>query len=437
MRKEKLIFNGLLFIATMFGITACGDDDKENEIVPDPMETQKAYYIVGTVSDANGAVTGANVEVNNDIKTTTGSNGEYSLTVTEAKTYTVKFSANGLDSYEAEAVIASNAANRSQVALSVTLAKAIDFSEANTGNASQEEDVTIKEPVAEGEEEIAATVIIPASAAPENTSISVVKYEEPVVADNSAQAQNKEIEASIKNIAITTTPADAVAEKDFIISVPNFTASESEGYFDPAAMVATKEAVSTRAAQEIGDVKIEGNHYVITIPKGSSLAGKYAAKIKANVKASDAVAGEYNKVNGKAEVLRMENRDYAAMENVKLTVEVTNGWEYTTTPEAALEAANVSTELAKEIRKVITANEGNEKVFTSTLELTTSISGNHVVFYGNKAKIQNKTYTFKIVNKGGKNAEATVALKKYVGYTEEYTNAPISQHSGGTTTAGN
>lgn len=275
-----MIFNGLLFIATMFGITACGDDDKENEIVPDPMETQKAYYIVGTVNDANGAISGANVEVSNDIKTTTGSNGEYSLTVAEAKTYTVKFSANGLDSYEAEAVIASNAANRSQVALSVMLAKAIDFSEANTGNASQEEDVTIKEPVAEGEEEIAATVIIPASAAPENTSISVVKYEEPVVADNSAQAQNKEIEASIKNIAITTTPADAVAEKDFIISVPNFTASESEGYFDPAAMVATKEAVSTRAAQEIGDVKIEGNHYVITIPKGSSLAGKYAAKSK-------------------------------------------------------------------------------------------------------------------------------------------------------------
>lgn len=66
-------------------------------------------------------------------------------------------------------------------------------------------------------------------------------------------------------------------------------------------------------------------------------------------------------MNGKAEVLRMENRDYAAMENVKLTVEVTNGWEFTTTPEAALEAANVSTELAKEIRKVITANEGNEK----------------------------------------------------------------------------
>lgn len=433
MKKGKMIFNGLLFIATMFGITACGDDDKKNEIVPDPMETQKAYYIVGTVSDANGAVTGANVEINSDIKATTGSNGEYSLTVAEAKTYTVKFSANGLDSYEAEAVIASNAANRSQVTLSVTLAKAINFTEANTENASQEEDVTIKEPADEGEEELAAVVTIPAAAAPENTSISVVKYEEPVVADNSTNAQDKEIEASIKNIAITTTPADAVAEKDFIISVPNFTASESEGYFDPAAMVATKEAITTRAAQEIGDVKIEGNHYVITIPKGSSLAGKYAAKIKANVKADAAVAGEYNKVNGKAEVLRMENRDYDAMENVKLTVEVTNGWEYTTTPEAALEAANVSTELAKEIRKVITANEGNEGIFTSTLNLTTSISGNHVVFFGSKAKTQNKTYTFKIVNKGGKNAEATVGLKKYVGYTEEYTNAPISQHSGGTT----
>lgn len=433
MKKEKLIFNGLLFIATLFGITACGDDDKKDEIVPDPMETQKAYYIVGTVSDANGAVTGANVEISSDLKATTGANGEYSLTVEEPKTYTVKFSANGLESYEAEAVIAANAANRSQVTLSVTLAKAIDFTEANTDNASQEEDVTIKEPTDEGKEEQAAVVTIPASAAPENTSISVVRYEEPIVADNSTNAQNKEIEASVKNIAIQTSPADAIAQKDITISIPNFTPNESEGYFDPAAMVATKEAITTRAAQEIGDIKIEGNNYVITLPKGSQIAGKYAAKIKANVKADAVVTGEYNKVNGKAEVLRLENRDYAALENVELNVEVTNGWEYTTTPEAALEAANVSTELANEIRKIITANEGSEGTFTSTLHLTTSISGNHVVFFGSKAKTQNKTYTFKIVNKGGKNDEATVVLKKYAGYTEEYTNGPISQHSGGTT----
>ncbi len=31
-------------------------------------------------------------------------------------------------------------------------------------------------------------------------------------------------------------------------------------------MAATKEAISTHAAQEIDDVKIEDNHYMITLP---------------------------------------------------------------------------------------------------------------------------------------------------------------------------
>ena len=61
---------------------------------------------------------------------------------------------------------------------------------------------------------------------------------------------------------LSTTSTDAVAEKD--TNTPNATTSES--YFDSAAMAATKEAISTHAAQEIGDVKIEDNHYMITLP---------------------------------------------------------------------------------------------------------------------------------------------------------------------------
>ena len=37
----------------------------------------------------------------------------------------------------------------------------------------------------------------------------------------------------------------------------------------------------------------------------------------------------YNEVNGKAEVIKIENRDYDALENITLTLKIKNGWDYT------------------------------------------------------------------------------------------------------------
>ena len=81
------------------GVMSCGDDDKEDEIVPDPLETEKEYYIAGTVSDANGALSGATVALNDQSVTTDGQ-GVYNFTVTETGNYTVKFSASGKESLE-------------------------------------------------------------------------------------------------------------------------------------------------------------------------------------------------------------------------------------------------------------------------------------------------------------------------------------------------
>lgn len=53
MKKKNLFFGGLLMFAMAFStvaLIACGDDDKENEEVVDPLETEKEYYIVGTVT---------------------------------------------------------------------------------------------------------------------------------------------------------------------------------------------------------------------------------------------------------------------------------------------------------------------------------------------------------------------------------------------------
>ena len=50
----------------------------------------------------------------------------------------------------------------------------------------------------------------------------------------------------------------------------------------------------------------------------------------------------------------------------------------------------------------------------------------------NKANILAKTYTFHVMI-NGQSTPVEVNLNSYNGYTEEYTNGPISQHSGGST----
>ena len=48
MKKKNLFFGGLLMFAMAFStvaLIACGDDDKENEEVVDPLETEKEYTL--------------------------------------------------------------------------------------------------------------------------------------------------------------------------------------------------------------------------------------------------------------------------------------------------------------------------------------------------------------------------------------------------------
>lgn len=429
--KKHFIFEGLLLFMMVFSLTGCifGSDDKENEIVEDPLEKTE-YYIVGKVSDTNGVVANAKVEVSNDISTTTDQDGVYSLTVGEAKTYIVKFSATGLETYEADAVIASNATNRSQVTLNVKLAEAIDLSKGNTETVIPDEKTEVEVPHQENQE-AAATIVIPQEGAEEGTTVTAVAYEEAQAADP-ATTSPKTAEASVTNVAIETNPADAVAKQDITVAIPNTTAEESEGYFDPDNMTATKDVITTKAPVDFGDVTFENNHYVITIPTGQQIAGKYSAKVKFTKKADNIKEGEYNKVNGTSGVLKLENRNYDAMKDVPLKVETINGWEFTTSPEAALTAIGASTKLAALIKTYIEINEGKEGIYTVVKNLKTNISGNHVLYFSSKAKLATKTYTFKVIV-DGKVKDVVVKLTCYVGYTESYTNNPISQHSGGGT----
>lgn len=49
MRTSKFFKTGLLLFVASLGLISCGDDDKEPEIVVDPVSENVEYYIEGKV----------------------------------------------------------------------------------------------------------------------------------------------------------------------------------------------------------------------------------------------------------------------------------------------------------------------------------------------------------------------------------------------------
>ncbi len=430
MKKRSLFLEGLLLIAMTFGMSGCaiGGDDKENEIVEDPLKTKSEYYIVGTVKSSTGLISNATVTISDDIKTTTNASGVYSLTVPEAKTYKLTFTADGFETFETTANISSNATNRSLTTIHVKLAKALVFGPLYTANGA-----TIEVPKLESiNEEIAGIIGIPADGAGENTKIAAVAFEEARVASPATSTQLQQIQASNNNIAIKTSPADAKATKDIKISIPNPSPQANQGYFNTNNMIVeSKDLPVTRAASP--NVNFDNNHYIITIPKGEIIAGKYFLRVKFTKQADNIIADGYNSVNGKNGVLKVENNNYSALTNIALKVKIKSGWDYITTPAKALKDAGASEALATEIGKYIEDEEGSKSgSYEIEKDLTASLSGNHVLYYGSKCMSRTKTYTFKVMV-NGQNKDISIKLKSYEGHKEEYTNGPSSQHSGGGT----
>lgn len=439
MKKKNLFLGGLLLCAMTFGtvaLTACSDDDKENEEVVDPLETEKEYYIVGTVTTANGILAGAKVEAGNSLTSTTDAQGVYMLTVKETGEYNLKFTATDMESMESKVTIAASAANRTQTTLNVKMVKAISFDQAEEVEVKADEETTVEAAQNETTTEeptTTTTVSVPAQAAEEGTTIAAVAYEEPKASTTDEVAETPKEEAvPVTAVAIKVTPEDAVAKAPIEIKTTVTGATSAGSYFDPEAMEALKDAAITRAATHFGDVTYKDGNYVITIPEGEKIQGKYLTNILPSKTVSKVQQGEYNAVNGEEGVIKIENRDYSAL-NATLKVATKCGWDYTTTPEAALQAAGASKELASVIEKCIRHAEGSKNgYYTVNKELKTAISGNNQLIFGSRSKIQTKTYTFPVFVNGIKK-QVVVTLNCYTGYTEEYSNTPINKHSGGTT----
>lgn len=85
MRTNKFFKTGLLLFVASLGLISCGDDDKEPEIVVDPVSENVEYYIEGKVVADNAALEGVSVTAG-EATATTDENGQYSLTVKDKKT---------------------------------------------------------------------------------------------------------------------------------------------------------------------------------------------------------------------------------------------------------------------------------------------------------------------------------------------------------------
>ena len=430
MKKKSLFLGGALMFAMTFSttvFTSCHDDDKKYEEVEDPLRSQTAYYIAGTITDANGPLSGATVK-SGEYSATTDAKGVYSLTVNKTGIYTLTVTAEGHDDYEATAEFTDGTANHSLMVVNVKMSTTIEFGEMQEADGSTIEAPKIENP----EKENAATINIPTGGTEENTKIAAVVFEEAREANPATSTQPEASKASVNNVAIKTEPADAVAKEDIIIAIPNPSTDANLGYFDPENMeVESSEAPATRAAAKT--VGFNNNNYIITIPQGEKIAGKYSPRVKFTKQAAASVADGYNEVNGKAEVIKIENRDYDALENITLTLKIKNGWDYTVSPAEALKAAGASDALATYINNYIETEEGGTNgSYEIEQKLTASVSGNHVLLYGSKRMVRVKTYTFKVVV-GNQSKDVKVELKSYTGHQEEYSNNPVSQHSGGTT----
>ncbi|WP_163211511.1 carboxypeptidase regulatory-like domain-containing protein [Bacteroides sp. 519] len=423
---NKFLQWGLLCCAALsMNSCAFGDDEKDIEIVDDPMTETEVYYIAGTVYDAGTAtaLSGVKVEANGE-SVTTESDGQFQFEVPSKKDYTVTFSKDKYLGVNAEVTIASSAANRSLVALGVKLAAK---SETITVEANKEKEVSDKEE----REEANVIITIPAGAATESFKMSVTPYEEPQKVNSSLKTGKETIDVALKNIAVEATKNEFTSD----LTVTFMNIASDNVYFENAEVYSQGGLARAIDGWEKENIKVtasNGNYHFDT----KQLKAKYMLTIEAEKNTGAENKSEYNLVNGKNELKVDNSGNNSAMKDIAIKVEAKAGWEFTVNPTKALEDVGITgsdlTNMAATIKDIIEAQEGGfAKYYTVEYELKASVSGNHIMYYRNRAKFCEKAYTFDIVVKGGKNVKAVVKVKAYTGMEDLYQNEEATQHSGG------
>ncbi len=422
MKKSK-VWGASLLLSMALGLTGCSfwSDEKDPEIVPDPM-AENMYFIEGTVydMDTRAVLPGATVTIA-DETITTGSDGTYLKMVTEKKTYAVDFSKESYLGVNADAVIASNAPNHSVLNLSVYLSKKGEMTHVDSHG------MVVGNKPTENASEVTITIPEGALHEGETADLWVIQYQQPLGVTTQQTTGTSNIAALLDGLYVESNVTNF--EKPLTLTWRNICSSEV--YFKE---VTVWSKVVTRAAgytKEGNATATNGNYHFET----AHLKSNYILEVYSTLN-TGAPKTEANKVNGEASVKVDNSGSMTAIKDYALNVELKQGWTYTTTPEQALTAIGITgadiTNMASTMTKIIENVEATPMgLFTAHLDLKTSISGGHVMYYRSDAKYCDRTYTFDVVVKGGKNQQAVVKVKKYTGSAETYYNVDSKMHSGG------
>ena len=406
MRTSKFFKTGLLLFVASLGLISCGDDDKEPEIVVDPVSENVEYYIEGKVVADNAALDGVSVTAG-EATATTDENGQYSLTVKDKKTYTVSFAKKGSRTVsDASVEIAKNATNKSLIALNVTMSK-----EGVPVTVNPEEEAVITD---KGEGEIkgaTSALIVPAGAVSATTDIALTPYWE-VSAINETPGVKKEAVA-ILNIAITSSQ-DVALNENVDLFVANTDLSGAY-YFDEVEVYEKTNARAIGDWKKYADAAFDKatNSYIAAIKKGSSLNKDYSIRVKSEKNVSETKNDEILKEDSYSNAGNMSATTYDIPYTAKL------GWE--------ISASGLDEGALSLVKAAIAAQEGgSEGVYTVNKTFTAHVSGDYILYFSCKAKYVEKEYTFSIAGK-----KVTVKVKHYLGVEFVYTNQSSSMHGGG------
>lgn len=419
MKTTKFMTMALLLAAAGAGMSSCSvnDNEKSPEQVVDPIKDAVEYYIVGQVTDNGKALSDVTVTTSGVDAVTTDANGQFTLTVSDLKDYTLDFAKDGY-LQASTSVSLSGLSNRSSVSVSIQMTPmATEASIANThdvlvetnsdSNATEVSQATDAAAVAN----IASVgAYIPQEDVAEGTKLSMTEYVPEATSTKVAQAVSSPIMAvyvETSNGAVTATEANPV-----ILSVKNPT--ENGSAFQK---VTVYKSSKSRADESLGEAVYDAttNSYNFSLTSGK-LDGSYEFRV-ASTRTSKTTTGSVIK-EGKVD----NSGNFAAMNDVKISYSAQMGWTYTSAP---------SGELAELVKNAIASQEGTEGTYTVNYEETTNVGGNSIMYWKAEGKYDTITYTFPL-----KNGNVTATLKKYTGVTFTYTNTLATQHSGGTSTSG-
>ena len=390
----------LLMGSVCAGLSSCSvsDNEKAPEQVNDPISDKTEYYIVGRVTNSNGGVvSGATVSASGYDNVTTDANGNFTLTVSDRTSYTLKVSANNYMNANVSVTVPSGLSNRSSVPVSVELA--------SKGQQVQLQANTAAIVDAKGKQNSLSNisevgVSLPANTVSSNASITVTPYvQEAMTSSSTAAVMNVYVETA----GVTETGNVTLAVKD---PAGKQTFNELEVYKSNISRADNFNETTWTAEWDENT-----QTYQASIP-ANQISGDYSFRVPVNRQQGSTQTtslGE-NKVDNSG--------NFAAMSNVNITYTATLGWTYTNAPSIDL------------LKNAIESIEGPEGTYNVNYTETTNVGGNSVMYWSAQRTSVPVTYTFNL-----KDGSQTYTLNKYTGVNFTYWNVSADQHSGGTSGA--